>query len=339
MTGRAAQPIAITIGDPNGIGPEIAVKSCIASTGTRILLIGDRGVIASYADGRTVRTVDPASLPSAEPGVIDIVDVDALPSSGFAPGRPDAASGRAMVAYTACAVNLARESRITAVVGGPHHEGAVHAAGIAFSGYPSLIARLSNRHPDRVFLMLVGGGLRIVHATLHERLADALARLDTPLIVAAGHAARDALQRIGIARPRIGLFGINPHAGEDGLFGDDDARITVPAAAALCATGMEVVGPIGADLMLVRRDCDAFIAAYHDQGHIPVKLLAGREATALTIGADLVFASVGHGSAPDIAGRGIADPSAMLRAVALLTADQGTSKPAPATSASTGAVA
>lgn len=318
MNDGAVRRIGVTLGDPNGIGPEIAVKAALAEADARLLLIGDPKVVQHYAAGRPVREVDPASPPPAEPGVIDLVPVRSLPGDAFAPGRCDAASGRAMVAYTERAVALAHDGQIDAIVGGPHHEGAVHAAGIPFSGYPSLIARLSGAQSDAVFLMLVGGGLRIVHATLHERLADALERLDTGLVVAAAQAADGALRRLGILQPRIGLFGINPHASEDGLFGDDDARVTIPAAAALRRCGLDVVGPTGADLILARDDCDAFVAAYHDQGHIPIKLLAGREATALTIGADLIFASVGHGSAPDIAGRDIADPSAMLRAIKLI---------------------
>ena len=172
---------------------------------------------------------------------------------------------------------------------------------------------------SEVFLMLVGGGLRIVHVTLHERLQNALARITPDLICKAANAAADALRAQGIARPKIGLFGINPHAGEGGLFGDDDARITIPAAASLRDAGLEVEGPLGADLMLGRRDIDAFVAMYHDQGHIPIKLLAGRNSAAMSIGAGLVFSSVGHGSAFDIAGQGIADPAALIRSIELVS--------------------
>ena len=329
MNGTAPPRIGVTLGDPNGIGPEIAVKAALATTEARVLLIGDRNVIAHYAAEHKVREVDPAVLPCAEIGLIDVVPASILPDGGFTPGSCHAASGRAMIGYTKRAVELAQAGQIDAIVGGPHHEGAVKATGIQFSGYPSLIARLSNTEPETVFLMLVGGGLRIVHATLHERLVDALSRLDIPLVVAAARAAVSALQRLGIEQPRIGLFGINPHAGEDGLFGDDDAHVTIPAAAELRDAGMDVIGPLGADLMLGRQDCHAFVAAYHDQGHIPIKLLAGRQATALTIGADVLFASVGHGCAPDIAGKGIADPSAMLRAITLITMTRPMSEQSP----------
>ena len=135
---------------------------------------------------------------------------------------------------------------------------------------------------------------------------------------AAAVAAVEALRRLGVEKPRVGLFGINPHAGEGGLFGDDDFRVTVPAAALLRAKGIDVAGPVGADLLIGEKDFDAFVAMYHDQGHIPVKLLAGRAASALSIGAGVLFSTVGHGSAHDIAGRMTADPEAVLRTLALL---------------------
>jgi 4-hydroxythreonine-4-phosphate dehydrogenase len=203
-------------------------------------------------------------------------------------------------------------------VGCPHNETAVNRAGIPFTGYPGLVARLTDAPEERVFMMLVGGGLRILHVTLHERLADALARITPELVEAAINASVNALARMGVHNPRIGVFGVNPHAGEGGLFGDDDARITAPAVARLRAQGLDVVGPAGADVMLGNRDCDAYIAMFHDQGHIPVKLLAGRHASALSIGSDILFSSVGHGSAFDIAGQGIADPEAVIRTVRLL---------------------
>jgi 4-hydroxythreonine-4-phosphate dehydrogenase len=127
------------------------------------------------------------------------------------------------------------------------------------------------------------------------------------------------LRQLNVKQPRIGLFGINPHAGENGLFGDDDDNITVPTAKRLQAAGLDVEGPLGADLMLGQRDFDAFVAMYHDQGHIPVKLIAGRNSAAMSIGAGVLFSSVGHGSAFDIAGRGVAEPDAVLRSLKLVS--------------------
>jgi 4-hydroxythreonine-4-phosphate dehydrogenase len=317
---EARKTIAVAIGDPNGIGPEIAVKAAAtlaAGDGPRPLLIGDPKVIRHYAS-----LVAP-QLPLREgdapqDGAITFLPVENLPADAFAPGRIEAAAGRAMTEYVDAAMKLVHAGKAYAIVGCPHNETAVHKAGIPFSGYPSLIARLSGVPEESVFMMFIGGGLRIVHATLHERLADGLARLSTDLVIAAASAANHALQRMGVARPKIGLFGINPHAGENGLFGDDDERITAPAAVRLRDMGLDVEGPQGADLMIGRREFDAFVAMYHDQGHIPVKLMAGRLASALSIGGGVIFSSTGHGSAFDIAGQGVADPEATLRAIRLV---------------------
>jgi 4-hydroxythreonine-4-phosphate dehydrogenase len=315
--------IALTIGDPNGIGPEIAVKAAAALRGhddVRVVLLGDEAVIRHYGD----RCAPGIKLKPFAGGAASASDaiwmhcVDALPANHFRPGRVDAAAGRATVAYVEAAIALVREGAADAIVGCPHNETAVNAAGIPFSGYPGLIARLTGTPEEKVFMMLVGGGLRILHATLHERIHDALARLTPELIEEAGLACAATLERLGIANPRIGVFGINPHAGENGLFGDDDDRITAPAVARLRKAGIAAEGPVGADIMLGRRDIDGFVAIYHDQGHIPVKLLAGREASALSVGAGVLFSSVGHGSAFDIAGQNKADPAAVLRTLRLI---------------------
>jgi 4-hydroxythreonine-4-phosphate dehydrogenase len=323
LSPRARKTIALAIGDPNGIGPEIAVKAAhaLADDGEfDIVLVGDEHVVRFYAQRFA------PDLPigmfgegSEDAPGLKVLSVECLPRDAFNPGQGDAQSGRATVAYVAAAVRFVKDGRAAAVVACPHSETAVNAAGIPFSGYPGLIARLMQLPENEVFLMLVGGGLRIVHVTLHERLQNALARITPDLVCKAARATAEALQSLGIERPRIGLFGINPHAGEAGLFGDDDERVTIPAAATLRAAGVDVEGPLGADLMLGRRDIDAFVAMYHDQGHIPVKLLAGRNSAAMSIGAGFVFASVGHGSAFDIAGRGVAEPDALIRSIALVS--------------------
>jgi 4-hydroxy-L-threonine phosphate dehydrogenase PdxA len=314
--------IALTIGDPNGIGPEIAVKAaagCARAGGPAVILVGDAFVVRFYAQRCAPDlTVEDFAGQPARPGALRIQNVDALPPDAFRPGVPVAAGGRATVEYVAAALRFVAQGHAGAIVACPHSETNVNAAGIAFSGYPSLLARLQNIPEDEVFLMLVGGGLRIVHATLHERLNTALARLTPELVERATRAAAATLRQLNIERPRIGLCGINPHAGEGGLFGDDDDRITVPAARRLQAFGLDVEGPVGADLLLGRTGFHAFVAMYHDQGHIPIKLLAGRNSAALSIGAGLMFSSVGHGSAFDIAGRGIAEPDAVLRSIQLL---------------------
>lgn len=311
---QAVVRIALPVGDPNGIGPEIALKTVAAYAGrddVQITLFGPQVVLqrAAVQLGLTA-LLDASAVVPTEDGT----------NSAFVPGQVCAEAGAAMIAAASVAITATRRGEFDAVVAAPHHETAVHLAGIAFSGYPSLVARVCGQPEDSVFLLLVGGGLHIVHATLHESVQHALDRLSPELIEQAALAGMRAMQRLGVAAPRIGLFGINPHAGENGLFGDADERITRPAAERLRAAGLQVDGPIGADALLADRRHDLYVAMLHDQGHIPVKLLSPKQASALSIGADVILSSVGHGCAMDIAGQGIADARAMINTVARLAA-------------------
>ncbi|HLX79503.1 MAG TPA: 4-hydroxythreonine-4-phosphate dehydrogenase PdxA [Burkholderiales bacterium] len=290
--------IAVAIGDPNGIGPEIAVKAAARAT-VEVVLVGDAFVIESY-------------------GKANIRDVKALPPEAFKPGTLDPRAGAATVAYAREAVRMAQVGEVDAVVGCPHSETAINRARIRFSGYPGLVAELTGTPEDRVFLMLVAAGLRIAHVTLHESVSAALSRMTRGLVVEAGAAAVKAVERLGVARPRLGVFGINPHAGEDGLWGREDEDVTKPAVAELRARGIAADGPTGGDLMLSQRRHDVYLAMFHDQGHIPMKLLSPLRSSALTIGTPVLFSSVGHGCAYDIAGKGVADAASVEEALALL---------------------
>jgi 4-hydroxy-L-threonine phosphate dehydrogenase PdxA len=233
-------------------------------------------------------------------------------------GTPPAAGGRATVDYVAAAIRFVNDGYAAAIVACSHSETNVKAAAIPLSGYSSHLARLMNVPEDEVFLMVVGGGLRIILVTLRERLHTAFVSITSELIERATRTADAARQKLNVEQPRIGWFGINPHAGEGGLFGDDDDRTTVPAANRLQALGLNVEGSLGADLMLGRRDFDAFVAMYHDRGRILVKLPAGSNSATLSIGSPLLFSSVGHGSAFDIAGRDVPEPEAVVRSIQLL---------------------
>jgi 4-hydroxy-L-threonine phosphate dehydrogenase PdxA len=320
VTARAVKRIALAIGEPNGIGPEIAVKAAAAlhGHGVELVLVGDAFVLKHYAQRHAPQLPLVAfDADTSAPGLL-FVDVAALPVDAFRPGEILAAAGAATIAYVRAAVELARQGLADAVIGCPHSETSVHRAGIAFSGYPGLIAQLTSTPEDRVFLLLVSPELRIGHVTLHERLHDALGRMTPALVVDAAVAVIEATRALGIAQPRLGVFGINPHAGEDGLFGDDDQAINVPAVARLREMGYVVDGPAGADVMLSQRKHDVYLAMYHDQGHIPIKLLSPLTASAMSVGSGIVFSSVGHGCAFDIAGQGVADPKAALRTVRML---------------------
>lgn len=320
MTTAGTGRILVAIGDPNGIGPEIAVKAAAILADDphlRPILVGDRQVVAPLAEALGFQiAASPAEWGRA--GALDLAPVDALAKEGYAPGQVTAEAGAATVAYVEAALALLQDGTGRALVGCPHSETAVNASGRRFSGYPNLLAELLGTGPDSVFMMLCGGGLRVIHVTLHEGIVGALARLTPELIERAVLAGAEGLTRLGIAEPRIGLFGFNPHASEGGLFGSEDREIVEPARDRLRARGLNVEGPEGADTMLARDGFDAFVAMYHDQGHIPVKLKSGRTASALAVGGGVVFSSVGHGAAFDIAGQGRAHPEAVLRTIRLL---------------------
>lgn len=309
--------LLLTTGDPHGIGPEIVTKA-VADVGTAApVVVGDWCALEAPAEasGLQLRKAEPGV--AAEAGVCDLIDVGALRAEELRIGAVRAEAGAATIEYAKTAVRLATNGGYRGIVAGPHSETAVHDAGIDFAGYPPLLAELTGVSEDQVFLMLVGGGLRIAHATLHLSMTESLERLDIDLVTEAGLALHRALEAMGVTAPRLGMFGINCHASEGGLFGDEDLRISGPAAVRLRAAGVDITDPVGADVLLGDLQCDGYLAMYHDQGHIPIKLLAGRGAVAVTIGAGVPFSSVGHGPAFDIAGRGVADPSAVLAALSL----------------------
>ncbi len=304
--------IALSLGDPNGIGPEIVLKALAelrTEARVHVTVFGAPAVLERAAASTGLQ----ALLPT-----LAVRPCGDVPAHALRWGAVNAEAGASTIAAATAALQAARAGEFDAVVAGPHHETAIAQAGIPFSGYPSLVARVCGQPEGRVFLLLVGGGLRIVHATLHESVAAALARLTPELVVEATRAGVRGCRLLGVAEPRVALFGINPHASEGRLFGPEDAERTVPAAERLRAEGIAVTGPQGADVLLADRKHDLYVAMLHDQGHIPVKLLAPQAASAASIGADVLLASTGHGSAMDIAGTGTARADALLRSLRLV---------------------
>jgi 1,2-dihydroxy-3,5-cyclohexadiene-1,4-dicarboxylate dehydrogenase len=311
--------LAIALGDPNGIGPEIVLKALDALTKRAAAhgnatpsfkIFGPASVLEKAADGLGLRALCVNH---------EIVNVGDMPTADAIPGAINKTAGLATVMSAAAAIQACRMGEVSAVIAAPHHETAIALAGIEFSGYPSLVAKVCGLPEEKVFLMLVGGGLRIVHATLHESVRTALARISPKLVIDATVAGVKACTQLGVLNPKIGIFGVNPHASEGGLFGTEDAELVAPAALALRESGLQIEGPTGADLLLSQRACDLYVAMFHDQGHIPIKLLAPNAASALSIGADALLSSVGHGCAMDIAGRGVADATAMIRTIDMLS--------------------
>ena len=315
MNTLVSRRIALALGDPHGIGPEIALKAMSAlpePQRSNITLFGPAQALEHAANICGLQDLL---------GKVSHVEAGTLPGK-IKPGVIDADAGLSTVESATAAIHACRQGMFDAVVACPHHETAIHRAGVPFSGYPSLVARVCNVSENEVFMMLVGGGLRIVHTTLHESIQNALNRITPELVIKATQAGIRGCQRLGIETPSVALFGINPHASEGTLFGTEDENITVPAAKTLREYGLHIDGPMGADVALADRRHDLYVAIFHDQGHIPVKLLSPKAASALSIGADVLLSSVGHGSAMDIAGKGIAEPTAVLRTVALLMGNQ-----------------
>ena len=311
--------IAIALGDPAGIGPEIALKAALDARVRRIcrpVLVGDPHVLATHAAlcGLAPRL---AAFRSAaelrwEGDMLPLLAVAAEPP---VPGEIRAAHGRAALEAARAAIAAAIAGHVDAVVAAPQTERAIQAAGIAFDGYPSFVARCTGIAPDDAFLMLCYDDTRIVHATLHVSLRGVLALVTRERVGAVIRAADTALRRIGVAAPRLAVSGLNPHAGEDGLFGDEEHTIIGPAIAAARQAGIAADGPFGADTMFQRDGYDAFIVMFHDQGHIAAKLRAANRAAGVTIGTPVLFSSVAHGSALDLAGKNQASAEAMVEAV------------------------
>jgi 4-hydroxythreonine-4-phosphate dehydrogenase len=314
--------IAITLGDPAGIGPEIALKAVLderVRALCRPVLVGDRRALDEHAARCALR---PDVRPFKAAAAIDwdgggtlLLDLDQFSVEPLALGEIRAQHGRAAVESARAAIEAALGGWVDAVVAAPQTETAIKLAGIEFDGYPSFVARSTGMAAEDAFLMLCFDQTRIVHTTLHTSLRRAISLVTPERVGKAIRAADRTLRRIGITRPRIAVSGINPHAGEDGLFGDEEIRFIAPAVQAAQREGIAVEGPFGADVMFAREGVDAFVVMVHDQGHIPAKLLARNRTAGLTIGTPVLFSSVAHGSALDIAGQNRASPAAVIEAI------------------------
>jgi 4-hydroxy-L-threonine phosphate dehydrogenase PdxA len=236
-------------------------------------------------------------------------------------------SGRASIAFCAAAVKAAMAGEVDAVVAAPQHETSIAQAGIPFDGHPSFVARQTGTDENGVYMMLCFGNTRIAHCTLHRSVREAIALITRENVARTIRATDAALKRLGIAHAKIAVSGLNPHAGEGGLFGREEIEIIKPAMDTVAAEGLNVAGPFGADTMFHMPGFDAFVVMLHDQGHIATKLLAQNAAAALTIGTPILFASVAHGTGHDIAGKGIANPAAMIEAVLRLSKAKRTIRP------------
>jgi 4-phospho-D-threonate 3-dehydrogenase / 4-phospho-D-erythronate 3-dehydrogenase len=315
--------VAITMGDASGVGPEIVVKALGRNESSEVcrpLVIGDAARLrraASLAGVRTeVRCVNGPSDASYERGVIDCVVVGHIPDD-LPFGHVSAVAGEAAYRYLERAVSLALTGEVDAICTAPLNKEALRAAGHHYPGHTEILAALTGT--EEVSMMLVANTLRVVHCTTHMGLLDAVERIDGALVARTIRRGHEAMVRWGIAAPRIAVCAINPHAGENGLFGrGEEATKIAPGVAAARAAGIDATGPLPADTLFfraVRGDFDLVVAMYHDQGHCAVKVLGLDAGVNITIGLPVVRTSVDHGTAFDIAGTGTASESSMVEAL------------------------
>lgn len=309
----AKPTIAVTMGDPAGIGPEVAVRAAARLRRlARFVFVGDRAVFETAA--RRHRVADK----------IAIVEVSSLRAAERRPGKPSPQAAEAAYRAILRAVELTQRGEADAIVTAPVSKQAIQSLGVEFPGHTEVIARLAGAE---VRMMMAGSTLRVVLVTTHIRLLDVPAAVTTEKVVRTVEiAARSLAQHFGLRRPRLALAGLNPHAGEGGAFGDEETRILAPAVAEARRRGARLDGPHPPDTIFFRAragEYDAVISLYHDQGLIPFKLLHFHDGVNVTLGLPFPRTSPDHGTAYDIAGRGVADPSSMASAVRLAAAMAG----------------
>lgn len=326
MTTRS--PIAITQGDACGIGPEIIAKLFRGPQSTGCFVIGDvavqRRAVAWTGGGLAVAAIEHAADALAvPPGCIPVLAPPGLPADlAAAPvGQVDARAGAAAARCIEHAVRLARGAEIAAIVTAPIHKEALSAAGVAFPGHTEMLQALSvgaGEPPPPVRMMLANEELRTVLVTIHMSLRRAIDAVTFDAVLQTLRISRQAAARWGMPAPRIAVAGLNPHAGEGGLFGDEEIRIIRPAIEAARAEGIDASGPYAPDTVFMRArrgEFDLVVAMTHDHGLIPVKYLGVEQGVNVTLGLPFVRTSPDHGTAFDIAGTGRADAASLLAAL------------------------
>jgi len=329
MSGPAGLPLALTLGEPAGIGPDLALTIWHRRRELEappFYLIGDADFLAARA---RLLGLD-VSVERAAPADACTLFAKALPVSPRThkitarPGEPDETSAAAAIGSIDAAVADVFAGRASAVVTNPINKHVLYRAGFTDPGHTEYLGRLAERatgKPVMPVMLLWSPELAVVPVTIHVALKDAIAQLTTRLIVDTGRiVARDMTARFGIARPRLALAGLNPHAGEDGTLGREDTEIVAPAVAALKAEGIDARGPLPADTMFhaaARATYDVALGMYHDQVLVPIKTLAFDHGVNVTLGLPFLRTSPDHGTAFDLAGTGRADPSSLLAALKL----------------------
>lgn len=305
--------IAITIGDPSGIGPEVTLKALQTFEKCKIdfTLIGDRVVI----DEALKMTCLQHLLER-----MNIIESGVIKNSDFIKNKPNIEGGLASSTYITKAVELAMEGVVDAIVTAPISKEALKMADIKWHGHTEMLAELSQT--DDFAMMLCGGSLRVMLVTIHEALKDVSSLISKELVLKTIILAHKACKMLNIKEPKIAVSALNPHAGEGGLFGKEEQDFILPAIETAVKMNIPVSGPFPADTLfykVYRGDFDIVVCMYHDQGLIPLKMIAFEKAVNVTVGLPFIRTSPDHGTAYDIAWKGIANPSSMIEAVEMAT--------------------
>ncbi|MFJ2618332.1 4-hydroxythreonine-4-phosphate dehydrogenase PdxA [Glutamicibacter sp. NPDC087344] len=315
--------IAVTMGDGAGVGPEVTVGALLDANAYRIsrpIVIGDvhRLQLGAAALGARVEIVEISEVREAEftPGRINVIDPHLL-SEDLEWGKVSAEAGNAAYHYIRIACELGMRGEIQGICTAPLNKAALHEAGHVYPGHTELLAHFMG--VDEVSMMLSTPKVKVIHVTTHIGLIDAIAKIEPGLVERTVRRGHEALVRAGNPQPKIGVCAINPHAGENGLFGygEEEEKI-IPALEVLQAEGINAVGPLPADtafFLAGRGDYDLIVAMYHDQGHGPVKVLGIEAGVNITVGLPVIRTSVDHGTAFDIAGQGIVEVGSMIEAL------------------------
>lgn len=316
--------LAISTGDPAGIGPEIVLKAIRLTdvqNSCRLLVIGDARIYTQRMQmlkDLKVPLVLTAQATTAvyAPGTLTLLDLKDADPAECPIGQVSAPAGKAAVEAVYAACDLALAGQADAIVTGPLNKAAMNLAGYHFAGHTELLA--DRTKADQVRMMLAGPKLRVIHVSTHVSLEEAIRRVTQARVEETIATAQSACLALGIAQPHIAVAGLNPHAGEGGLFGDQESREIQPAIASARARGWNVSDPQPPDTVFLRAangDYDIVVAMYHDQGHIPMKMLAFDEGVNVTLGLPIIRTSVDHGTAFNIAGTGQASPASLAAAI------------------------
>jgi 4-hydroxythreonine-4-phosphate dehydrogenase len=315
--------VAVTMGDGAGVGPEVVVAAVLdpqSNAECRPVVIGDAlrlrqaaNVLGIAADIQSIADVEDAVF---TPGRVNVIDLALLPED-LPWGQLSPVAGHGAYEYIRVASELAMAGKVQAICTAPLNKEALHSAGHIYPGHTELLAHLTGT--EEVSMMLSTPKIRVIHVTTHIGLMDAVRKINPDLVERTIRRGHEALVRAGIPNPKIGVCAINPHAGENGLFGQgEEAEKIEPGVKAAQAAGINAVGPLPADTLFFlagRGDYDLVVAMYHDQGHGPVKVLGIEAGVNITVGLPVIRTSVDHGTAFDIAGKAIADPRSMVEAL------------------------